>query len=344
MIMQMNTEDRLIDLYKRFAGNAPTGVTPLPVSGSNRKYFRLESNGGSVIGAFNADKKENTAFITFAEHFRNKGLPVPEIYIADLADCIYLQEDLGNLTLFDVLIKERKDDEIPGNIISHYKDALSTLPKFQIDAAKDLDYSVCYPRDRFDEQSIRWDLNYFKYYFLKLTGINFDEQKLEDDFASLAEYLASANCKYFMYRDFQSRNIMVKDGGLYFIDFQGGRKGALPYDVISLIWSARANLSYELRDSLLEHYRLELLKYSGVQIDDFDKYYYGYLLIRILQTLGAYGYRGYVEKKKHFLESIPYGISNLEWVLDNKRGEIKVECPELFSVLAKIVNSDFSLK
>ena len=342
--MHNSLEEKLIQLYKTFSGSTATEIIPLPVSGSHRKYFRIHGDSKSLIGAFNADTKENKAFITFAKHFHNKGLNVPEIYLTDMDECIYLQEDLGDLTLFDFLDMEREGESVPSNVISYYKDALSTLLKFQIDAGRDLDYSVCYPRGKFDEQSIMWDLNYFKYYFLKLTGISFDEQLLEDDFTALARYLSNAESEFFMYRDFQSRNIMIKDGQLYFIDFQGGRKGALPYDVISLLWSARANLSYELRTNLLEHYRKELVKYSGGYIDDFDKYYNGFLLIRILQTLGAYGYRGYIENKKHFLESIPFGINNLKWLLDNKVSEIKVECRELFNILAEIVESGFKIE
>ena len=215
---------------------------------------------------------------------------------------------------------------------------MSHLVRFQLDAGKGLDYSVCYPRDKFDKQSIMWDLNYFKYYFLKLAKIPFDEQKLEDDFKLFAQLLMEAETKYFMYRDFQSRNILINNDQLYFIDYQGGRKGALQYDVASLLFQAKMNLSPEIRKDLLEYYLKDLRQKSNVKNHTFLKHYYSYVLIRLLQTLGAYGFRGYSENKSHFLMSIPYALKNLQWLLENNH--LPKKLPELNRVLASILENE----
>ncbi len=332
----MNSELRqnITSLYKSWAAENPIKIIPLKISGSNRKYYRISGRTGSAVAAFNSDQKENSAFVTFAKHFFSKGLRVPQILAEDLQNNLYLLEDLGNQTLFE-LLQQNGFDEVVEN---YYKQALSILPKFQIDAGGDVDYAVCYPRDQFDKQSILWDLNYFKYYFLKLAGIQFDEQKLENDFHSFSEYLMQANTEHFMYRDFQSRNIMIKEGELFFIDFQGGRRGALQYDVASLLWSARANIPFEKREELLEYYLNEVQSYVIVDKTEFKKYYFGYVLIRILQTLGAYGYRGFYERKDHFLKSIPFAIDNLEWLIENEK--LNFSADELFYVIARLIKSN----
>lgn len=333
--MSNTLQENFNRLFKTWCGEELHKITPLKSSGSNRKYFRLIGNSVSAIGVYNQDKKENIAFLTFADHFIEKNLPVPKIYAFDLDKNIYIQEDLGDQTLFNMHMDEGFTDKVK----QHYKEALSILPKFQIDAGKDLDYSVCYPRNKFDKQSILWDLNYFKYYFLKLADIQFDEQALENDFHILSKFLLETDTNYFMYRDFQARNIMIKDEQLYFIDFQGGRKGALQYDPASLIWSARANLPFLQRENLLNYYLDELNKRIIINDKEFKKYYYGYVLIRILQTLGAYGFRGFFERKKHFLKSIPFALDNVKWLLENSK--LNLECKELFSALKKLINKNF---
>jgi len=291
----------------------------------------------SAIGAFNPDHKENNAFITFTKHFKSNGLRVPEFYIDDKKSGTYLIEDLGDITLFSLLSKTRKDKKFPEKVTSFYKQALKHLIRFQFDASKGLDYSVCYPRISFDKQSIMWDLNYFKYYFLKLTKTVFDEQLLENDFSKFAEFLLSADINNFMYRDFQSRNIMIKDEKLYFIDYQGGRKGALQYDVASLLYDAKADLPQKIRDELVEFYTEILFNKTKVNREEFLKHYYGYVLIRILQAMGAYGFRGLYEKKVHFLKSIPFAIKNLKWLLDKKL--LPDGLPELQKSLQNIINN-----
>jgi len=313
----------------------------LPPSGSYREYCRLENSKRSVIGAFNADVKENTAFLSFTSHFRKKGLPVPDIFAVSSDLNKYLLEDLGNVTLFDFLSETRETEGFSETIVAEYRKVLKVLPKIQIAGGKDLDYSVCYPREAFDKQSMMWDLNYFKYYFLKLAKIPFDEQALEDDFQAFSDYLLSAPSDYFLYRDFQSRNVMLKDGGVHFIDYQGGRRGALQYDLASLLYDGKADIPQEIRTQLFKFYIEELKNFIPVNESEFTSYFNGFVLIRIMQAMGAYGFRGFYEKKEHFLKSIPFAINNLQNLLPELN--FPVEIPELVNVLQLLTQSE-SLK
>jgi aminoglycoside/choline kinase family phosphotransferase len=324
-------------LYESWAKEKVIKIYPLAQSGSYRKYFRITGKEKNAVGVFDPDRKENIAFITFTEHFLKKNLNVPNLFAKNLKDNIYLIEDLGDTTLFS-LNESNNSKPLSKKIINYYEEALRQLIGFQLDGGKGLDYSACYPREKFDKHSILWDLNYFKYYFLKLAKINFDEQKLEDDFNSFARFLISADIKYFMYRDFQSRNILIREDELYFVDYQGGRKGALQYDVASLLFQAKANLPYETRQGLLSFYLDQLSNRIKVNRKEFKKYYYGYVLIRILQTLGAYGFRGYYENKTHFLFSIPYALKNLQWLVD--KNHIPKKLPELSRAVNSILNSE----
>ena len=309
--------EQLNNLFEQWSEEKTVSTTPLPQSGSSRQYFRMVSANHQAIGVYNPDTSENRAFITFTKHFLKHNLNVPNLYKSELDKNIYLIEDLGNETLFSFITKNRTDEDFPNDIKEHYKTALAELVKFQIDAFDGLDLSVCYPRSSFDKQSMLWDLHYFKYYFLKLTQTPFDEQKLEDDFTTLIDFLLSTETEYYMYRDFQSRNIMLKKHKLYFIDYQGGRKGALQYDVASLLYDAKADIPQHIRDELLEHYLLILNQKIKINRKEFKKFYNGYVLIRILQAMGAYGFRGIHEKKAHFLKSIPYAVNNIEYLLSN---------------------------
>lgn len=266
------------------------------------------------MGVYNPDKSENSAFIEFTRHFLGKGLNVPEIYAQNPEQNIYLQKDLGDITLFSHLTAVRNDDSFPPELTKIYKRVIDELPKFQVLGGKGLNYDYCYPRAGFDKQSMMWDMNYFKYYFLKLAKIPFDEQKLEDDFLAFADYLLEAPDNFFLYRDFQSRNIMLCNDTPYFIDYQGGRKGALQYDIASLLYDAKANIPQDVRIELLNYYMDAVSKHVKIKKKEFTEYYYGYVLVRIMQALGAYGFRGYYEKKEHFLLSIPYAIKNLQWI------------------------------
>ncbi|MCX6243726.1 MAG: phosphotransferase [Bacteroidetes bacterium] len=333
-----NAEEKIGNLYRQWEGVPAEKIIYLPVSGSYRRYFRLESHGKSVIGVYNEDRKENDAFFSFTKGFHGHSLPVPELLAADPDGETYLLTDLGDQTLFSYLSGIRKDDkDFPEDAIRIYRKVIDFLPLFQVVAGKELDYSKCYPRESFDRQSMMWDLNYFKYYFLKLAKVAYDEQKLEDDFNVLVEYLLSAGAGHFMYRDFQSRNIMLVNGEPFFIDYQGGRKGPLQYDIASLLYDAKASIPEDVRDLLLDHYLTVLQRYLPVDRQLFLQYYYGFVLIRILQALGAYGFRGYYENKPHFLKSIPFAVANLEYLLENK--SLPVQLPMLLEVLKGIVQN-----
>ena len=330
--------ERLTNLYKSWTGEKPDSISPLPKSASYRRYFRIKSNNKNAIGVYNADRKENEAFISFTKHFLKHNLHVPQLYTEELDNHVYLLEDLGDTTLYSLISGKRNDDQFTSIVLEHYKRSLKELIKFQVKASQDLDYSVCYPRNSFDQQSIMWDLNYFKYYFVKLTQTPFDEQKLEDDFNSFIKLLLSTETNYFMYRDFQSRNIMIKDNELYFIDYQGGRKGALQYDVASLLYDAKADLPQDLRNELLEFYISLLTDSTKTRKDEFKKYFYSYVLIRIFQSMGTYGFRGVHENKAHFLKSIPYAINNLEYLFQENLFPERLN--ELKSVLQSIINNN----
>jgi aminoglycoside/choline kinase family phosphotransferase len=311
----------------------------LPLSGSYREYARLKAGHVSAIGAYNSDIKENRAFLSFSGDFKKCGLPVPEIFAVSDDFSTYLQEDLGNVTLFDFLSKTRASEGFSKTIAEEYRKVLIQLPLIQVTAGKMIDYSVCYPRAEFDKQSMMWDLNYFKYYFLKLAKIPFDEQQLEDDFQKFTAYLLSAENQYFMYRDFQSRNVMLKDNKVYFIDYQGGRRGPLQYDLASLLYDGKADIPPSFREELFEFYLDELEKIVPVDRFEFIRFFKGFVLIRIMQAMGAYGFRGFYEKKEHFLKSIPFALDNLDGLL--RKLDFPVDFPELIKVLDLVAHSSF---
>jgi aminoglycoside/choline kinase family phosphotransferase len=285
----------------------------------------------------NPDARENRAFLEFSRHFRAAGLPVPEIYAEDLDQGIYLEEDLGDTTLFQLLSDGREERRLPESVVGLYRKVVEILPRFQIQAGRTLNYAFCYPRASFDQQSMLWDLNYFKYYFLRLAKIPFSEQALEEDFERFAAFLLRADRNFFLYRDFQSRNIMIRDGEPWFIDYQGGRRGALQYDLASLAYDAKADLPSELRDELVARYLEAAARYAAIDPQDFFVYYPGFVFIRIMQAMGAYGLRGFYERKQHFLASIPYAIRNLEVLL--RTVTLPVELPELTQVWRRLVAS-----
>jgi aminoglycoside/choline kinase family phosphotransferase len=333
-----NEESKLSDLYTDWKGKKPTSIVYIPVSGSYRKYYRLKRSRHPAIGVYNEDIKENEAFFSFSDEFSKHKLPVPYMYIIHPSRKFYLLTDLGDLSLFNYLSDVRKNDtDFPEKVIGIYKEVIGFLPVFQVEAGKKLDYSKCYPRKVFDAQSMMWDLNYFKYYFLKLAKVPFDEQKLEDDFHALIQFLQKAGADHFMYRDFQSRNVMLNRGRPWFIDYQGGRKGPLQYDIASLLYDAKASIPEPVRELLLNYYLDVLENHVPVNRSVFNQYYYGFVLIRILQAMGAYGFRGYYENKPHFLKSIPFAIANLQYLLENKL--IPLPLPTLMDVLRKIIDN-----
>lgn len=312
--------EELKKLYQSYTGSEAETVTELPSSGSNRRYFRL-TGVKSIIGVCGTSIDENKAFLYMADHFKKAGLPVPELYGASDDCTYYIQQDLGDTLLFAAIEKGRKTSVFSEDEKELLRKAIRLLPSIQFAGADGLDFSVCYPQPEFNHRSIMWDLNYFKYCFLKATGLDFQEDRLEDDFQKMADVLLRSLSATFMYRDFQSRNVMIKDGEPYFIDFQGGRKGPFYYDVASFLWQAKARYPESLRQELLKEYLVALRKYKPVD----EKYFYSqlrhFVLFRTMQVLGAYGFRGYFEKKPHFIQSVPFAIENL-------RGLLKTDYPE----------------
>ena len=262
----------------------------------------------------------------------------PKSMQEDLSRGAYLEEDLGDTTLFEYLSRNRAGDVIAPEAVETYRKVVAELPRFQIEAGRDLNYKVCYPRSSFDRQSITWDLNYFKYYFLRLAGISFNEQALEYDFGRLTKFLLTANHDYFLYRDFQSRNVMLRDGQPYFLDYQGGRKGALHYDIASLLYDGKADLPPALRQELLDYYIDCLGSFIGIDRHAFMEHYYGYVYVRIMQALGAYGFRGFYERKAHFLQSVPFALKNLRWLAENVK--LPIELPALMDAFQAMAGSE----
>ena len=332
--------DILARLFEQHFHSPVVRVQPVQgqLGASGRTIVRLTGESASAIGILYGVREENVAFLEFSRHFRRNGLPVPEIYADDLDRGAYLEEDLGDTTLFQLLGANRAGETLAPEVITAYRKVVEILPRFQIEAARGLKYKVCYPRASFDRQSIAWDLNYFKYYFLKLAGIPFNEQALEDDFARLTRFLLTAPRDHFLYRDFQSRNIMVRGGEPFFLDYQGGRKGALHYDIASLLYDGKADLPPELRQQLLDHYLEGLARFVEMPRDAFLRHYYAFVYVRIMQALGAYGFRGFYERKPHFLQSVPYALKNLRWL--RQHVELPIAVPTLLETLEGMVASE----
>lgn len=312
----------LSQLFFEATGKKAGEQTALTASGSNRRYYRIESEDKSVslIGVQGTSREENHAFLYMAELFLEKGLNVPRVLAASDDEMCYVQQDLGNTLLFDYIAEGRKTGVFSAPEKEMLRKVVRGLAKFQVIGAEKFDFNQCYPQPEFNLRSILWDLNYFKYCFLKATGLDFQEDKLENEFERLAYILLRSNYSAFMYRDFQSRNVMIckdSNGELvpYFIDFQGGKKGPVYYDVASFLWQAKANFHPDLREELIEEYIDELQQYMPVDRSVFYETLKHFVLFRTMQVLGAYGFRGYFEKKPHFLQSIPFAIDNLRHLL-----------------------------
>ena len=318
-------DEELKKLYVAYTGHEPESIDEMPASGSNRRYFRLKGE-PTLIGVSGESVEENRAFLYMAEHFLQKGLPVPKVLIKSDDDIFYLQEDLGDTLLFNAIEKGRKTSVFGEEEKQLLRKTMRLLPAVQFAGADGMDFSYCYPQAEFNARSILWDLNYFKYCFLKATGLDFQEDKLEDDFQKMADVLLRSSSATFMYRDFQSRNVMIKDDEPWLIDFQGGRKGPVYYDVASFLWQAKANYPESLRKKLLKEYIDALRKYQPVD----EAYFYAqlrhFVLFRTMQVLGAYGFRGYFEKKPHFIQSVPYAIENLRQLLKEPYAEYPYLC------------------
>lgn len=326
----------LIKLYESLVGTTPISIDELPSSGSNRRYFRLKGDKRTLIGVIGTNPQENEAFLSFDEHFADAGLPVPRVLIVSDDRMSYLQDDLGDTLLFNAIEKGRLTRVFSPEERELLVKTIRLLPDFQFKGAQGLDFDKCYPASSFDRRSIMWDLNYFKYCFLKATGLEFDEDKLEDDFNRLADVLMeSFDDDSFMYRDFQSRNVMIKEGEPWFIDFQGGRRGPCYYDVASFLWQAKANFTDNFRKELITEYIDSVQKYKPIKAEDFIRILRHFVLFRVMQVLGAYGFRGYFEKKPHFMQSVPFAIANLRSLIEEQPF---AEYPYLNEMLKRLVN------
>jgi len=323
------------NLFNQTTGEPALSISPLPESGSYRLYFRITGRNRTAMGVFNQDRRENEAFLSLNKSLAKAGARVPEIYAADLDRNIYLEEDLGDITLLDYLGSIRKQDDSDERMLAIYRQVIAAMPVLQIKSHPEVDYRICYPRAEFDRQSMMWDMNYFKYCLLKPLKIGFFEQDLEDDFNCVVDWLISSERQSFMFRDFQSRNIMLFENEVCFIDFQGGRRGPLQYDLASLLFEAKTHIPFDLKQLLLNHY----LDVFGQQVPGFDRcgfmeYYYGFVYLRLMQAMGAYGFRGYIEQKPLFLQSLPYAVDTLQWLEKNQPLPLPLKAlPGVFSQL-----------
>ena len=355
--MQTTDIQSILAELTRSIGETPKDILPIAESGSARKYFRIITDDKSLIGTFSNNVEENEAFLAFSKHFHDLELNVPKVFAVNEEKTCYLQSDFGDDNLFahvqKALIASSGPSTLRGasgtagsgtfdeNVIELYKKALSHLVKLQVLGHQGLDYSKAYPTERFDRQAIIDDLNYFKYYFIKPhEEIDFNETRLGKDFEAFADFVSQTPCDFFMYRDFQSRNIMVKDNELYFIDFQGGRKGPLNYDVVSLLYQVKAQIPQAIRDELVDYYKAELSQYMSPEAVKFDTYQPYFVYLRLMQVLGAYGFRGLIQKKSHFIESIPYALKELKaW---NEAQPLN-KYPELQNIISQLSTLNYPL-
>jgi aminoglycoside/choline kinase family phosphotransferase len=333
----MTTTDRIKELFASFSLAEITAIDKLPQAGSERHYYRICTANKNYVATYGANIKENETFIYFTEHFKKKNLATPQLFCVNAEKDIYIQEDFGDVSLLNKL----EELGYVQKVYDLYKTSLHQLALVQIKGNEDLNYKRCLTNSSFGKQAIMADLLYFKYYFLDSLRRPYDKQKLIDDFEALSNYLSHTEYKFFMFRDFQSRNIMVKDdAGVGFIDYQGGMKGAPQYDVASLLWQAKANLPDEWKNNLLEDYinSFESIVEETVDRDVFKSQYNGYVLIRLLQVLGAYGFRGLFERKAHFLTSIPLALQNLKWFVNNQ--SVGIAVPEFKKVLEICISDE----
>lgn len=324
------------ELGTTYLGGRPDDITLLPQSGSDRRYFRLSGGGQSLIGTYNMNVAENDTFIYFTRHFGKQGLNVPRILAEHSSGTAYLQSDLGDTSLLNALETKGHTEEVK----QLFANSLQELAKLQVLGDFGMDYSRCITAKEFGKRAILSDLFYFKYYFLDTLQQPYDKQALIDDFDALATYLTHTEYKFFMFRDFQSRNIMLQGDRPFFIDYQGGMRGAPQYDVASMLWQARANLSDAWKQALLTSYMdsLDKLLPRPMNREVFKSQYQGYVLIRLLQVLGAYGFRGLFERKAHFLASIPLALRNLKWFVENR--PLGIHVPEFTKVLRIVIGDE----
>lgn len=330
----MSEIDIVSDGYRELFGNNKFEIVALPQSGSDRKYFRIKEDSKSVIGAYNENLDENEAFIGFSKHFLKQGLPVPEVYGYLPERFIYYLQDLDDTNLYTWLHSRSDISKFNNETKELYRKILDKLILFQTHGIVGLDLDLCYPHKSFDRQSMMWDMNYFKYMLLKLLAVPFNERNLERDFNSLCDYLLETGQDYFLYRDFQTANVMVVGGEPWFIDYQGGRKGAAQYDVASLLFDAKIPMSDSDREELLGYYIDNFCAVSKEDKNKFRGYYAGFSMIRVMQALGAFGFRGLYEQKPTFTDSIVPGVILLNKLISSAKNHINL--PELYATVQSI--------
>jgi len=330
----MDEKTVLLKQYRKFSGEDPLDMVRMPRSGSDRRYYRIIEKNRSIIGVYNPNPEENRTFIGFSKHFGKLNLPVPEVLYSDADSSVYFLQDLGDTNLFTWVERKKQTRGFDEEVVDFYGKTLDRLIEFQVKGIKGLDLDLCYPHRSFDRQSMMWDMNYFKYMFLKLISVPFNEKRLEKDFNRLADFLLEAGQQYFLYRDFQSANIMVLDKEPWFIDYQGGRLGAAQYDLASLLYDSKAHIPQQVREILIEHYIEKFCDYTTVDQSEFRKYLPGFIIIRIMQALGAYGYRGLYEQKPGFVQSIIPAVRDLDGVIGS--GTLTIELPELLCIIEQM--------
>lgn len=330
----MDIRETLEKAFRSWKGIGPEVVTRLPQSGSDRVYFRLISRNEHVIGAYNPSREENDAFVGFSNHFRSKGLNVPEIYLYLPEERIYFLEDLGDINLFTWLAIRSDEERFNEETEKIFLRIAEDLVRIQTEGIVGLDLSLCYPHRSFDRQSIVWDLNYYKYMFLKLIAAPFNETRLERDFQALTEFLLDAGQDYFLFRDFQTANIMIRDGVPWYIDYQGGRLGAPQYDIASFVYDAKAYIPAEIREKTMTHHLERFAAATGRSHESLEKYSGAFTLIRLMQALGAFGFRGLHENKPTFTESIVPAVELMNELLAGDK--VKIDLPELRKASAAV--------
>lgn len=335
MITTSTAHSILSGLFEESTGKKPLQIQPITGSGSQRKYYRLTGKSNSFIGTVSCNIAENEAFFHVASVFLSNGVPVPELIRISNDRKAYLQSDLGSVSLLDLVERSWLQGSFHPSLLDFYREALDKLLHIQFVAGKKIKFAKCFPESGFSMMSIREDLNYFRYYFLKLHNIDFNESRLNKVFDKFARKISSLGNSAFMYRDFQARNIMVHLGKLYFIDFQGGRKGPVLYDLASILYQGKARIPGNYRHALKEHYFNNAVSMGMGSQDEADEQYIMLVYLRLMQVLGAYGYRGLIQKKSHFIESIPYTLSEIDKLLINS--PLQTEFHELNQVLEQAV-------
>lgn len=322
--------------FQSLTGSRAAAITPMRAHASERRMYRVQGANRRVIGVVNNNPPENNAFVYLAEHFRDFQLPVPEVFLFEAGECVYLEEDLGDTTLLDFLVEQRLEsgESFPKNVEAIYRQVLEYLPRFQIEAAKTLDFSNCYPDAYFSVAALHGDMNAFKVELVSRIIPEWDSSKLESDFKKLASFLSEAQSDYFVHRDFQARNIMVRGSNPSFIDFQGGRRGPLQYDVASLLFQSSAQLTDEVRDALVEHYLVAASHHTSIDRSEFNRYYKCFVITRMLQVLGVYGRQGLGAGKEYFLKSIPGALATLANELSHKT--LPIQLPRLLNCVGNL--------